>query len=226
MKPATRFWTEAETDLLLSGEHTDEEVAALTGRTPGACETRRICLRTGVYTKGFVKDWDAEQDQRLETLLKTHTFKETAEAMGRTYAAVKKRAYDFGFTPALMIRPIPGLGPTKIKRWTKKECAWLFNNAGTLTIEEAAEHLGRTRGAVRQFCRRNRIRWSRGGTTGMDLCKEFGVSYVVVQRVLHALFPTKIPGKNVRWALTDEEADRARVCIRARMAQWKTRSTK
>lgn len=213
MKPLTRYWTMDECDLLLGGVPI-KEVAEQTGRTVRACQERLRCMRKGELRKAFVLDWTPEADAELTRLLKTHTVKQIAEEIGRTYSAVGYRMHYLGLWPAVVSRFVPRAGVILMRRWTRKEVLFIYKWAGLHTKKWVAKRLGRTVGAIKSFCRRYDVRWTAGATSAMDLCREMGVSDAVLLARLHRMYPKGHVTKK-RWSLSDEEADEIRRVVAA-----------
>ena len=218
-KPSTFYWTPEECDLLLSGVPL-ERVAEITGRSRDACWRRLHAMRTGELRVPFVKDWTEVEHEKMVALLKDHTVRETAEFMGRTESAVCKRMMDFKVRARVrMYRPPKTSAPMRVVKWTDDDVRSLYSWAGKITLKEAADRLGRTVGAVKRVCYQRRIRWSLGGTTASDLARETGLSNPTVDKVLHRLFPHKVPGANKRWSLNDQQADLARKVLHKKARQ-------
>src|ERR1700680_1678336 len=77
--------------------------------------------------------WTAADDAVIRALYPQHSVHEIARQLGRSKDAVKHRARKLRITAS------PAAG------WTEEETAYLRENYATLTVEEDADALGRTK---------------------------------------------------------------------------------
>jgi len=128
-RPASRRWTEDELRLL--GKLPDHKVAALTGRSLSAIQTRRITVLGLPCVSGRGRDWKPEEDR----LLGKHSDGDLAKQINCTSATIARRRELLG---------IPPFHRENTRYWTDAEEKLL----GTDTDSKIALKLGRTTKSV------------------------------------------------------------------------------
>ena len=128
-RPASRRWTEDELRLL--GKLPDHKVAALTGRSLSAIQTRRITVLGLPCVNGRGRDWTPQEDR----LLGKHADGDLAKRFNCFAATIARRRGLLG---------IPPFHRENTRYWTDAEEKLL----GTDTDSKIALKLGRTKKSV------------------------------------------------------------------------------
>ena len=128
-RPVGRRWTEAE--LRLVGTLPDLQVAALTGRTLSAIQTRRITVMGLPCVSGRGRKWTPEEDR----LLGKYSDRDLAKRFNCTSATIARRRELMG---------VPSFHRENARLWTAAEEKLL----GTDSDAQIARKLGRTKKSV------------------------------------------------------------------------------
>jgi hypothetical protein len=118
--------------------------------------------------------WPPEQEQRLKSLIGTHSTTEVAKLLGRTRHSVYCKARRMG----LMAETRP------CRTWTPEEIAVLWKHAGMMTIPLMAKRMSRSEHAIRCKLAELGINCRQGMVTLMEAGKILGCDRKQVRKYL------------------------------------------
>jgi hypothetical protein len=155
-RPSPRRRWQAREDAIVRDGYTDgltcEEIAgALTARTATAVATR--ARKLGLVT--YARRWTLQDDTRLRHVVTLHSVDETAELLGRTPEAIRRRAHKLGLTATRAPQ-----GRRAGTRWTREEDERLRLHAA-LNPAVLARLLGRSDHSIVARLRRLGLRTGR-----------------------------------------------------------------